>query len=152
MDSNSDMQRPSRAKRLDYYAMNLGTDSGGDSDEGLPARSRRRLDESQRSEISDVIITPGGSESDIITLGESASDFTPGESASQVLANDAESSLSRSTVIRNTPMAPKSWVWKYFHTTQLETTYIHKASQKSRPDRLVMCTRCPWSTTDAVPN
>ncbi|KAK9233819.1 hypothetical protein V1525DRAFT_440952, partial [Lipomyces kononenkoae] len=125
MDSNSDLQRPSRAKRLDYYAMNMGTDSEGDSDEGLPSRSRRRLDESQSRAVSD----------DIITLD---------------LANDAQSSPSLPTVIRNTPTPPKSWVWEHFHTAQLETAYIHRASKKGRSDRLVMCTRCSWTTTDAV--
>ncbi|KAK9336492.1 hypothetical protein V1521DRAFT_347318, partial [Lipomyces starkeyi] len=48
------------------------------------------------------------------------------------------------------PMPPKSWVWEHFHSTELETTYIHKGSKKSHPDRLIMCTRCSWTTTDAV--
>ncbi|KAK9315962.1 hypothetical protein V1522DRAFT_421056 [Lipomyces starkeyi] len=118
MDSNSDLQntlgRPSRTKRPDYYVMNWGTDSEGDSDEGLRARSRRRLDASQTSTVSDDIISPD-------------------ESASQVLAADAESYPSLSPVIR-----------------KLETTYIHKGCKKSHPDRLIMCTRCSWTTTDAV--
>ncbi|KAK9341879.1 hypothetical protein V1522DRAFT_395750 [Lipomyces starkeyi] len=135
MDSNSDLQntqgRSSRTKRPDYYAMNLGTDSEGDSDEGLRSRSRRRLDVSQSSTVSDDIVSPD-------------------ESASQVLAVDAESNLSLSPIIRSRPMPPKSWVWEHFQTTELETTYIHKSSKKSRPDRLITCTRCSWNTTDAV--
>ncbi|KAK9482268.1 hypothetical protein V1527DRAFT_415589 [Lipomyces starkeyi] len=47
-------------------------------------------------------------------------------------------------------MPPKSWVWEHFHTTELETTYIHKVTSKSRPDKLIVCTRCSWSTTEAV--
>ncbi|KAK9481679.1 hypothetical protein V1527DRAFT_478885, partial [Lipomyces starkeyi] len=48
------------------------------------------------------------------------------------------------------PMPPKSWVWEHFHTTELETTYIHKGTNKSRPDKLIVCTRCSWPTTEAV--
>ncbi|KAK9261474.1 hypothetical protein V1519DRAFT_445313 [Lipomyces tetrasporus] len=47
-------------------------------------------------------------------------------------------------------MPPKSWVWEHFHTTELETTYIHKSTNKSRPDKLIVCTRCSWSTKEAV--
>ncbi|KAK9490466.1 hypothetical protein V1508DRAFT_424790, partial [Lipomyces doorenjongii] len=49
-----------------------------------------------------------------------------------------------------TAMPPKSWAWEHFHTTRLETTYIHKATNKSRSDMLIVCTRCSWSTTEAV--
>ncbi|KAK9312034.1 hypothetical protein V1524DRAFT_440472, partial [Lipomyces starkeyi] len=91
MDSSSQsqntQQRPPRAKHLDYHALNTGTDSERDSDEGPRSRSRRRLE----------------------------------------------------------PTPPKSWVWEHFHTTELETTYIHKATNKSRPDKLIVCTRCSSS-------
>ncbi|KAK9341892.1 hypothetical protein V1522DRAFT_333554, partial [Lipomyces starkeyi] len=46
MDSSSQsqntQQRPPRAKRLDYHALNTGTDSEGDTDEGPRSRSRSR--------------------------------------------------------------------------------------------------------------
>ncbi|KAK9349832.1 hypothetical protein V1523DRAFT_465159, partial [Lipomyces doorenjongii] len=112
--SQNTQQRAPRAKRLDYHALNTGTDSEGDSYEGPRSRSRRRLEASQTSTaFSDDIISPD-------------------ESASQVLASDADSHLSLSPVIRRKPMPPKSWVWEHFHTTRLETTYIHKATNKSR--------------------
>ncbi|KAK9348657.1 hypothetical protein V1522DRAFT_148928 [Lipomyces starkeyi] len=128
MDSSSQsqntQQRPPRAKHLDYHALNTGTDSERDSDEGPRSRSRRRLEVSQTScAFSDDIISPD-------------------ESASQVLASDADNHLSLSPVIRKKPTPPKSWVWEHFHTTELETTYIHKATNKSRPDKLIVCTRC----------
>ncbi|KAK9310930.1 hypothetical protein V1524DRAFT_444070 [Lipomyces starkeyi] len=47
-------------------------------------------------------------------------------------------------------MPPKSWVWQHFHTIELETTYLYKATNKSRSDKLIVCTRCSWSTTEAV--
>ncbi|KAK9426925.1 hypothetical protein V1505DRAFT_381897 [Lipomyces doorenjongii] len=112
--SQNTQQRAPRAKRLDYHALNTGTDSEGDSYEGPRSRSRRRL------EANDII--------------------SPDESASQVLASDADSHLSLSPVIRRKPMPPKSWVWEHFHTTRLETTYIHKATNKSRSDMLIVCT------------
>ncbi|ODQ68757.1 hypothetical protein LIPSTDRAFT_7453 [Lipomyces starkeyi NRRL Y-11557] len=101
--------------------MNLGTDSEGDSDEGLPSRSRRRLDESQRSAVSQDIITPGESasqvfENDVIT--------------DAAVADDGESFLSSSPITRNKPIPPKAWMWEDFHTAELETTYLHRATKK----------------------
>ncbi|KAK9371827.1 uncharacterized protein V1513DRAFT_386091 [Lipomyces chichibuensis] len=135
MDSSSESQntpRPPRAKRLDYHALNTGTDSDGDSDEGSRSRSRRRLEVSETSTtISDDIIFPD-------------------ESASAVLASDADRDPSLSPVIQRKPIQPKAWVWQHFHTTELETTYIYKATNKERPDKLIVCSRCSWSTTEAV--
>ncbi|ODQ71784.1 hypothetical protein LIPSTDRAFT_5001 [Lipomyces starkeyi NRRL Y-11557] len=136
MDSSSEsqntQQRPLRAKRLDYHALNTGTDSEGDSDEGPRSRSRRRLEVSEASTaFSDDIISPD-------------------ESASQVLASDADRDPSLSPVIQRKPIPPKSWVWQHFHITELETTYIYKATNKERPDKLIVCSRCSWSTTEAV--
>ncbi|KAK9428413.1 hypothetical protein V1505DRAFT_377160, partial [Lipomyces doorenjongii] len=55
MDSSSQsqntQQRPPRGKRLDYHALNPGTDSEGDSDEGPRSRPRRRLEATQTSRI-----------------------------------------------------------------------------------------------------
>ncbi|KAK9249635.1 hypothetical protein V1507DRAFT_470068, partial [Lipomyces tetrasporus] len=123
MDSSSEsqntQQRPPRAKRLDYHALNTGTDSEGDSDEGKRSRSRRRLEVSETSTaLSDDIISPD-------------------ESASQVLASDADMDPSLSPVIQRKPIPPKSWVWQHFHTTELEATYIYKATNKERPDKLI---------------
>ncbi|KAK9250575.1 hypothetical protein V1507DRAFT_467197 [Lipomyces tetrasporus] len=129
MDSSSEsqntQQRPPRAKRLDYHALNTGTDSPR-------SRSRRRLEVSETSTaFSDDIISPD-------------------ESASQVLASDADMDPSLSPVIQRQPIPPKSWVWQHFHTTELETTYIYKATDKEHPDKLIVCSRCSWSTTEAV--
>ncbi|KAK9233700.1 hypothetical protein V1525DRAFT_392234, partial [Lipomyces kononenkoae] len=130
--SQDTQQRPTRAKRLDYHALNTGTDSEGDSDEGPRSRSRRRLELNETSTaLADDIISPD-------------------ESASQVLASDADTHVSISPGIRGKPMPPKSWVWQHFHTTELETTYIHKGTNKSRPDKLIVCSCCSWSTTEAV--
>ncbi|KAK9326875.1 hypothetical protein V1520DRAFT_376447, partial [Lipomyces starkeyi] len=130
--SQNTQRRPPRAKRLDYLALYTGTDSEGASGEGLRSRSRRRLELNETSTaVSDDVISPD-------------------ESASQVLASDADSHLSLSPVIRRKPMPPKSWVWQHFHTTELETTYIYKATNKSRSDKLTVCTRCSWSNTEEV--
>ncbi|KAK9486478.1 hypothetical protein V1527DRAFT_463411 [Lipomyces starkeyi] len=76
MDSSSQsqntQQRLPRAKRLDYHALNTGTDSEGDSDEG----PRSRFEVSQTSTTF----------SDDINF--------PDESASQVLASNSDSHLS----------------------------------------------------------
>ncbi|KAK9315025.1 hypothetical protein V1524DRAFT_431330, partial [Lipomyces starkeyi] len=44
-------------------------------------------------------------------------------------------------------MPPKSLVWEHFHTTELETTYIHKATNKSRLDKLI--NQEPFTTVEA---
>ncbi|KAK9350805.1 hypothetical protein V1523DRAFT_398905 [Lipomyces doorenjongii] len=115
-ESQNTQQRPPRARRVDYHALNTGTDSEGDSDEGPRSRSRRRLEMSETSTVfSDDIISPD-------------------ESASQILASDADRGPSLSPVIQRKPIPPKSWVWQHFHTTELETTYIYKATNKEQAD------------------
>ncbi|KAK9428124.1 hypothetical protein V1505DRAFT_231354 [Lipomyces doorenjongii] len=46
--------------------------------------------------------------------------------------------------------ATKVMVWEHFRATELETTHIRRAAKKSPPDRLIMCSRVSWTTTDTV--
>ncbi|KAK9376561.1 uncharacterized protein V1513DRAFT_439014 [Lipomyces chichibuensis] len=72
--SQNTQQRPPRAKRLDYHALNTGTDSEGDSDEGPRSRSRRRLEVSHTSTaFSDDIISPDESASQVLASGDADS-------------------------------------------------------------------------------
>ncbi|KAK9349999.1 hypothetical protein V1523DRAFT_127312 [Lipomyces doorenjongii] len=58
--------------------------------------------------------------------------------------------LSLSPTIQKSAHATKVMGIEHFQTKELETTYIHKATKKSRADRLIMCSRCSWTTTDTV--
>ena len=138
----------SRAVRQDYQAMNDGSDDEGDISDGSNRRSRRQIESTQSKLTFAPSIEPSVAIPD---------DIQPNESASQVLTDSFDDSslverLESSLLYKKErkPRNKRSELWDEFHTVDLETEYLHKATRKMKPDKLITCKRCSWNTFNSI--
>ncbi len=132
--------------RRDYHALNNGEDSL------LPAQpigEPYELELQDSSQITESILSDGPSPFE-----------SPFESASQVLSSSplvSSSEVSIATTFTSVPRAPPtrkeksytSWTLEHFWVTILDTKWS-KNGKPPKNDRLLVCKRCNWSSSDSA--
>ncbi|KAK9369639.1 hypothetical protein V1509DRAFT_618662, partial [Lipomyces kononenkoae] len=150
-----------RRKRLDYRALNDGSDDeAAPEDRVVSSTMSAPLLSSQPTidgfiNIPDEEILPSESASQL-ALPESASDLAE----ARVRSTTSETSIQSCNTFRQVRPAPVTeWLWAYFETTTIDKEWIVKKSNKRRlTDREIRCayidnkthTQCGWRTMDSL--